>query len=354
MRINSWIDKIKRIRPYRKNKRENFRFDMAERSTNYEKLFFNKFLETLDQEDFITYPSHEDYDDLRKKIAQYHGFNYKNIFLGPGSGACIESLIHTVSNNKTNIVSSFPCFPMYFIYSDCHNSNFKRVEYDNNNVFSIEKMMSKIDEETSLVILANPNSPYGDFKSKKELYDICRFTKEKGIILLIDEAYVDFAPGDCLELARMFDNILISRTFSKGWGAAGIRIGYLIGNEKIIELISKVQQAYPISGPSLKFAKFLLENKEVFEKYSKRTVLERNKVCKILNETGKYDVLNSNTNFIHIHSTEGSNENMRKILEDSDIAFKFGAIVPGDPRKTWVRLSIGPDMTSLSFFKDLL
>lgn len=354
MKINKYVKSIVRKRPYRPNKTENFRFDMAERSTNYSENFFADFLSTLSQEDFITYPSHKEYDNLRKKIANYHGFDYENIFLAAGSGACIESLMHVVANSESNIISSFPCFPMYFVYSDCYESNFKKVQYENNNIFSVNKIIEEIDNKTSLVILANPNSPYGDFKESKELEELCMYTLEKNITFLIDEAYVEFAPGNCLKLINKYKNVLVSRTFSKAWGAAGIRIGYLIGEKSMINNISNVQQAYPISGPSLRFAEYLLENDYEVKTYSENTVKERNKACQMLKGTNLYDVFNSHTNFIHIHERTGKNENLKKVLDESGIAYKFGAVMPGDDRKTWVRLSIGPNTTSLPFFRSLL
>lgn len=327
---------------------------MAERSTNFNKSFFSDFIKTLTQEDFITYPSHKEYDSLRNKIAKKNNLSTKNVFLAAGSGACIESLIHITSNSKTNIVSSFPCFPMYFVYADCYNSNFKKVDYGDDDASSIKKIINNIDDNTTLVILANPNSPYGDYKTKKEIKKLCDYTKKMKIILLIDEAYIDFAPSSCLGLIKEYDNLIISRTFSKAWGAAGIRIGYMLGNEKIIETISNVQQAYPISGPSVKFANFLLDNEYVVKEYAEKTVKERNKFCNLLKETGRYDVINSNTNFVHIHEKYDNNEKIKNILDKHNIACKFGATIPGDHRKTWIRISIGPNSTNLPFFKDML
>jgi histidinol-phosphate/aromatic aminotransferase/cobyric acid decarboxylase-like protein len=119
-------------------------------------------------------------------------------------------------------------------------------------------------------------------------------------------------------------------------------------------MISNVQQAYPIAGASLKFAHYLIENKDVIEKYSKETIVERNNVCDLLLKTGKYDVLNSNTNFIHIHEKNNDNSTLISILNQYKVACKLNAVVPGDSRKTWVRLSIGPEMINLPFFEDML
>ena len=101
-------------------------------------------------------------------------------------------------------------------------------------------------------------------------------------------------------------------------------------------------------------AKYLIKNKTVVEQYARETVAERNKVCDLLKSSEKYDVLNSNTNFIHIHEKNSDNNNLKNVLNKYKIACKLNAVVPGDNRKTWVRLSIGPSMTGLPFFRELL
>ena len=128
----------------------------------------------------------------------------------------------------------------------------------------------------------------------------------------------------------------------------------MIGHKKIIENISKVQQAYPISNTSIKFVKYLLENYQEVESYANDTIKERNLVCKILLETGKYDVLNSHTNFIHINEKSKGESKIVPVLEKHGIACKFNTKIPGDERANWVRLSIGPGMHNLPFFKELL
>ena len=241
---------------------------------------------------------------------------------------------------------------MYFVYADCYNVGFKRVHYDSNINLESSSLLEEIDENTRLVILANPNSPFGDYKDKGEIYKICEYTMKMGVTLLIDEAYVEFSPGTCIDLCKEFNNVVFSRTFSKALGGAGIRVGYLAGNSELINNVWNVQQAYPISGPSLKFANYILDNFSHVEKYISETVVEREFVVKSL--SGKYDVINSHTNFIHIHQKTGDNSETVNTLKRNGVGFKSGVTVPGDNRKNWIRISIGPGMSSLSFFKELV
>ena len=220
--------------------------------------------------------------------------------------------------------------------------------------------MELINENTRLAILTNPNSPYGDFRPVSEIEELCIKLKEKNIILLIDEAYIDFAPKSSVNLIKKHDNIIISKTFSKAWGAAGTRVGYMIANKKIINLLSNIQLTYPITGPSLKFINHLLDNTESIKDYVHATIQSRDKLCDLL-EANNYDVLRSHTNSIHFHEKKGDNQKSIKSLEDHGVAFKCGAkltgtmvTVPLDDRKTWIRLSVGPGIENSKFILNMI
>ena len=90
---NLWIDNIKRLRIYRKTNKKNLRLDFAERTSDFDNKFFKKFIKSLTQEDFITYPSYELYDDLRKKISKINKVLISNIAIDSGSDACIKNII---------------------------------------------------------------------------------------------------------------------------------------------------------------------------------------------------------------------------------------------------------------------
>ena len=159
---------------------------------------------------------------------------------------------------------------------------------------------------------------------------------------------------------KKYKNTIISRTFSKAWGAAGSRAGYLVADEGLINLVSKVQTTYPITGAGIKFISFLLDNREEVEKYVEQTIKDRDLLCDLLENAG-YDVLRSHTNSIHLHESKGDNQETIGILDKHGVAFKCGGRitgtmvnVPGDSRTTWVRLSVGPGIQDTEFIKEIL
>ena len=360
MKYNYWIDPIKRMFIPRPTKEENKRFDMAERTFSFPDEYFSKFMNTITQEDFITYPSYAEYDSLKDDIAVYNNVDRSNVYLSTGSGACIKSLCEITMNTNSNVVSPVPCYPMYGIYGRIFGGKHIGVEYDDSIIFDLQKLIDSINDDTSLVVISNPFSPIGEYKTIEEIRELCRVCASKDIILLIDEAYIDFAPETLLPLIHNFDNVVISRTFSKAFGAAGIRVGYLLGSQKLIDVVTKVQLTYPLSNVSVKFASYLLNNWDEVANYVYNTILGRDNLCKVLSGGG-YDVINSHTNSIHFHEKEGDNSETVSIMSNYGLAFKSGdtktgtpVTIPGDDRKTWIRLSVGPNIDRMKFVGDLL
>jgi len=353
LKINNWIKNIKRLFIPRLTKEPNKRFDMAERTINFASKFFNDFLSTLQQEDFISYPSYAEYNILKEKIAKYNNLKSNNVFLSTGSGACIKSLLEVTIHSGFNVISPTPSYPMYGIYSKILGGEHISVPYPDSQIYSLNDLISQVNDKTRLVVISNPLSPIGDYKTIDELRKVCNFLQQKGIIFLIDEAYVDFGPKTILPLINEYDNVVISRTFSKAFGAAGIRVGYLLSNPKLIETITKVQLTYPLSGVSVKFASYLLDNIKYVKQYISHTKRDRDLLCDMLESKG-YDVIRSHTNSIHFHESLGNNSNTINKLKASGLAFKSGDVetgtpvkVPGDIRDTWIRLSIGPKINKI-------
>lgn len=360
MKYNYWIENIKRMFIPRPTKEENKRFDMAERTFSFPKSYMSNFMGTISQEDLITYPSYAEYDLLKDDIADYNSLGRENVYLSTGSGACIKSLCEITMNTNSNVVSPVPCYPMYGIYGRIFGGKHIGVDYDDSIVFDLNKLIDSINNDTTLVVISNPFSPIGEYKTIEEVRKLCQVCHDKGIILLIDEAYVDFSPGTLLPLIKEYDNVVISRTFSKAFGAAGIRVGYLLGSKKLIDVVTKVQLTYPLSNISVKFASYLLNNSDEVSSYAQNTVIARENLCGMLHGGG-YNVINSHTNSIHFHEKHGDNSETVNVMNRYGLAFKSGntktgtpVTIPGDKRKTWIRLSVGPDIDKMNFVGDIL
>ena len=360
MLFNHWLNKINRLKIDRPSKIPFKRLDCAERVSNFDQVFFRTFLDSLTQEDFITYPSYAEYAALETNISKFLSLDKDCISIGTGSDSCIKDLMQVTLTNESEVVALTPCFPMYFIYTQTFNSKFVGVPYQNFIETKFKAYIDLITKNTSLVIFTNPGSPFGYFFKSEELEDFVKYLQRKSILFLIDEAYVEFAPGNCLSFIKKYNNVVISRTFSKAWGAAGCRLGYLLSQKDNIKEISKVKLTYPVNTSAIKFVNYLLENSDLVTKYIKNSIIERDKLCDDLENSG-YDVIRSHTNTIHFHQKKGDNSKAIDILNKHNVAFKAGSKktgtavrIPGDNRETWIRLSLGYGLRDRDFIQELL
>jgi len=303
---------------------------------------FQKFLQSINQEDFFFYPNTE---SLKELICEYHCLQYNQLFLCAGSDVGIKAVFETFTNGG-RVITSDPSFPMYKVYSELYQCEYFGIPHEKDYTISMEKILSNITYDTDLIILANPNSPMGEHKS----FDEIRILLEQGVPTLIDEAYIEFVdePG-LLEYINEYPNLIITRTFSKAYGAAGCRVGMVFSNKDNIEMISKFRHMYEISNVSMKFCKHLINEVDLVDTYVEEVVEEKEKLISMMKD---FDVIDSNCNWIHFNN-EIDNADTIRIFDKHKVLVKFCSI-PHDDRKNWCRLTIQPNITKQKFIKELL
>ncbi len=303
---------------------------------------FQKFLQSINQEDFFFYPNTE---SLKELICEYHCLQYNQLFLCAGSDVGIKAVFETYTNGG-RVITSDPSFPMYKVYSELYQCEYFGIPHEKDYTISMEKILSNITHDTDLIILANPNSPMGEHKS----FDEIRILLEQGVPTLIDEAYIEFVdePG-LLEYINEYPNLIITRTFSKAYGAAGCRVGMVFSNKDNIEMISKFRHMYEISNVSMKFCKHLINEVDLVDTYVEEIAEEKEKLILMMKD---FDVIDSNCNWIHFNN-EIDNADTIRIFDKHKVLAKFCSI-PHDNRKNWCRLTIQPNITNQQFIKELL
>ena len=350
LKVKKWLYDVERKESLIDKSKYKFRLDQSERVDEFSNEFFNGFLKTLNQTDFITYPY---LHKLKNNIALYNNVDIKNVFLTPGSDMAIKTMFEICVSSGSEVLSTIPSFPMYDVYCNIHNGTFKTVKYNKNLTYSINSLCKMVNDKTSLIILANPNSPIGDYKTEEELKPILELSNKLNIPLLIDEAYVEFSPGTLKDLVFKYNNVCVSRTFSKAWGAAGIRLGYLIGDEDIMNVINKCRIMYEVTGITAKFGCYLLENVNEVVNYRDSIIREKEILYDKLIESG-FDVVSSHANWIHFNDND-NNQIATNILNDrKDISYKGYTEIPYDDRDNWIRLTIGQNLHKEDFMKEII
>ena len=342
--MKSHLHKVERRIDYTDKSEYDFILNQSERSQPIPQSYYTKFIRSLTHEDFAYYPNTKNF---KEKICNFYDVKTENLFLSDGSDIGIKSIFETFTT-CCNIVTSEPSFAMYQVYASLYNCQYKGIHYNLDLLeLSIDKMLEFVDDDTDLIVLANPNSPIGDYKTIDEIKPLL----DTGIPVLIDEAYIEFSENESfIKYIDDYPNLIITRTFSKGFGAAGCRVGMTFSNPHYIENISKFRQMYEITGVSMKYCEFLLDNYHIVERYINDVIKERKKVLTLMKN---FNILDSEANWIHFN-THDDNLKTKQILDKHKVLVKYCKVHPYGARENWCRMTIQPNITEQDFFKELI
>jgi len=169
------------------------------------------------------------------------------------------------------------------------------------------------------IFLANPNAPSGTFVSPQRIEELCK--KFSGVVL-IDEAYVDFADDNCLPLVREYDNVVITRTLSKAYSLAGLRFGYAVARPEVIKEMNKARDSYPCDAISLAAATAAILDQEYARDKWERVKSERQRLSSELTQLG-WKVLPSHANFILAVCPDGRGKDVYLGLKQQGILVRY-------------------------------
>ena len=190
---------------------------------------------------FNRYPN-EELEDLMEAIAKNYGMSKENVLLGNGSSEIIEKIFHCFGGKNHKIVFPQPSFSMYHIYAKAAEA--EGVPFDLNDDYSLNvKTFVKTvnDNNASLAVVCNPNNPTGNYIP---VSDIEYIAQHIGCPFLVDEAYIEFHGGTSVGLMEKYPHLMIARTFSKAYGLASCRCGYLLAQKDLAEMIGKAFMPY--------------------------------------------------------------------------------------------------------------
>ncbi len=218
---------------------------------------------------------------LKEKISRLKNVQPEQIFLGNGSDEPIDLLLRAFCEpGVDNVISIDPTYGMYQVAADINHVKVIKVPLTGDFELNAQKLTDSADENTKLVFLCSPNNPTGNSLSGEEILKVIQ--NFSGIVVL-DEAYIDFAPGkSLLPQLGQFPNLVILQTFSKAWGMAGIRLGMAFAAPEIISVLNKIKYPYNLNILTQQKALELLDNREQVEAWVNLLLDERKKMMKKL------------------------------------------------------------------------
>lgn len=183
---------------------------------------------------------------IREALSQFLKVDNANLFFGVGSDEIIDLLIKIFCiPNKDNVIICEPTYGMYNVSCRINDVEVRNANLNEDFDIDIDEILLQKDEFTKILFLCSPNNPTGNLLNYGSIEFLANL---KEFIIVIDEAYIDFADrNNSIELINRHKNIILLRTFSKAWGLAAVRCGYCIADSYIIDLLFKVKAPYSIN-----------------------------------------------------------------------------------------------------------
>jgi len=287
-------------------------------------------------------------DVLRAKLAKFHRCQTENIIVGNGSDELLalatRAFVEPAGRGKRSASNSTvqfftPSYTLYPVLAGIHGAAARAVSLAEDFALpSLDdlKRGGQWDFAAALTFVTTPNAPSGRSYSTSELKKMCR--AQKGVIVL-DEAYVDFARENALALALRFPHVLVARTFSKAYSLCFQRIGYFAGHPALIAALQKIRDSYNVNGLGQIAALATLTDLSHYRSNFRRIIATRQRLTQALEKLG-FNVLPSQTNFIFVRPPDFPAEVwLRKWREKRVLVRWFNSPATND----YLRITIGTD-----------
>ncbi|AQS10903.1 histidinol-phosphate aminotransferase [Clostridium saccharobutylicum] len=288
------------------------------------------------------YPAN-DMKIIKELYANYAKTDAKNIIVGNGSDEVLELVISKIIKSGKKALSLGPDFTMYDFFVSRFGGQLKNYDIGKRIEFNVDEFIKLGKKENvDLIIFSNPNNPTGIGITIKDILKILNEFKNKTI--LVDEAYYEFYGETMIPYINKYKNLIVTRTLSKAWGLAALRIGFLITNEDNVEELLNYKVPYTISTYSKNLASIALKYPERVVNNAKQIVDQREKLYEALKQVEKNAAMNiefypSKANFIYGRTNHkealinGLKDNGISIRNFNDDTFRITVGSPLENRK---------------------
>ena len=298
----------------------------------------SEWMDGLDANDFCKYPDPL-CSDLCEALAKLHRCDAKQIIFGNGSDELL-ALCTRAFVEPSGLIGFFdPSYSLYPVLSAIENVEVKTFPLSEN-----FEWVEPDAEGVGLFFLTNPNAPTSIQYPKEALRSFCE--RFRGVVV-IDEAYVDFAPYDCMDWANELPNVIVLRTLSKSYGLAFLRAGYAVGHSDLIEALYKIKDSYNVNGFTQGAALQAIQDQSWKNSRCAEIISTREATSKQLKAWG-LDVLESAANFLWIKLPDGNAEKLFEELKRKQIYVRY---FPAPPTRDYLRVTVGTPAEMEAFLK---
>ena len=287
-------------------------------------------------------------EEIKQQIATKEGVSPDYILMAGGSGEMLGISGMSLGIEGGSVLSAWPVFPMLMNFAEKFNARWDKVDLDQYLAHNLEAMASAVKPDTKLLFVVNPNNPTGTVLDHGKLKSFCEEMSKKTIVYS-DEAYLEFLePAEqksMVELVKQDHNVIVSRTFSKIYGLAGLRIGYVVAKPDLIKKMAKYQPGTILNQAAVAAAKASLGDEEFMAYTRKMNAAARNYFTQYLDQK-KWFYGKAVANVVFFPAPKDG----KMILEQTQ-ARGYQIRVWDYQGKEWCRVSIGTLEEMKSFVK---
>ena len=334
--MQKWKENIRKIDPYVPGEQPTGK-DIIKLNTNESPYApspsVKKVLSEYDYTGLRLYPSFV-CPELKSALTENYPVNEREIFLGNGSDEVLALCFMTFFNSDKPVLFPDITYSFYDVWCSLYNIPYERVSLDSSFRFVKEDYY----RENGGIVITNPNAPTSVYMELSDIEDIIRHNED--VIVIVDEAYIDFGGKSAVDLIHKYDNLVVVQTYSKSRSLAGIRVGYAFASEELINSLEAVKNSfnsYTLNSLSQAVAAASAKDKDYFNECVNKIIAARGWTVAELSKLG-FETLPSKANFIFTTNRNISAEKLFNYLKSKNIYVRYF----NKPRiSEYLRITIG-------------
>ncbi len=326
------VERLQKYRPPLEGRGGKMRLDFNENTVGCAPAVVRALRRALSSEMLTRYP---EYDVSRRTLAEYFGVAPEEMLLTNGTDDAIKMLCDTFVDPGEALLVPAPTFPVYEFFHNVAGGSIVRVRYDENFRLPVAEILAALKKKVRWLALANPNNPTGTQIPKGDLRAILDAAPQT--LVLVDEAYYDFSGETVLPWIRKYPNLVVTRTFSKAFGLAALRMGYLFADPELTEVLHRAQNPFAVNSLALAAACVAIEHEDYVRKYAGEIRANRAEFCRWL-DAREIPYVPSAANFVLTRVGERAPEIAKRLRAEGILVRDWSY----DPHlKGYLRFTIG-------------
>lgn len=348
----SWETNVRTVEPYIAGEQPKNR-DIIKLNTNEcpypPSPMVKKRAEELNWEDLRLYPDMNG-EKLVEALSEYYHISSSRIFVGVGSDDVLSMAFMTFFNSGKPILFPEITYSFYDVWAELHGIPYRTCPLDEEYHLKKEDYLVP----NGGIIFPNPNAPTGVLESVELIEEIVKANQDS--VVIIDEAYIDFGGVSVLPLIDQYDNLLVVQTFSKSRALAGVRIGFAMGDEKLIRYLKDVKfsfNSYTMNLPSIELGAEAVRDEKYFKETVGKIIVTRERVKEQMAALG-FSFTDSMSNFLFVTHKKIPAKELFRALKEHGILVRYWNKPGLDNR---LRITVGTDEQMdclINFLKEYL